>query len=223
MTGEVPHRRPPRAERERRRARRASPRLDGRFADGGTGHPVLFSMRPALELGTFPDGGGYPVGFVEAAAAAMGCDDLRQIVHLCAGSVHGGLITIDARAEVLPDGHKYRTEGMRPDVCADVRWLPLGPDTVRWVLVDPPYDQDYAAALYGTADIYPTPMVLLREVAAALVPGGRVGFLHHLVPSLPDGLRQVAVYGVATGPGYRIRAFTVAERIVDADQLDGLT
>ena len=104
MTGEVPHRRPPRVERERRRARRASPRLDGRFADGGTGHPVLFSMRPALELGTFPDGGGYPVGFVEAAAAAMGCDDLRQIVHLCAGSVHGGLITIDARADAGTDG-----------------------------------------------------------------------------------------------------------------------
>lgn len=179
-------------------------------------------MRPALELGVFPDGGGYPIGFVEAVAPLLRATP-ADLVHLCAGSVRGGRLTIDVRAEVLPAGHQYHEPGIRPDVCADVRWLPLGPATVDAVLIDPPYDQDYAEDLYGTGNVYPTPTVLLREVAGALRLGGRVGFLHHLVPMLPTGLRQVAVYGVATGPGYRIRAFTVAERVDPAEQLDGMT
>lgn len=209
-----------RAEREARRARRATPRRAGRINDDGTGHPALFAMRPALELGVFPDGGGYPLGFVEAAAKLLHAD-LRDIVHLCAGSVTGGLLTIDARAEVLDEDHEFHQPGMRPDVVADVRWLPLGPATVDAILVDPPYDQDYAHDLYRTGRIYPTPKVLLREAAVALRPGGRVAMLHHLVPILPDGLRQVGVWGVATGPGYRIRALTVCERTHDPVPLDG--
>lgn len=199
--------------REARRARRAEPRREGRRGAGdeaSTGHPVLFAMRPALHLDPFPSGGGYPVGFVEEAARLMGAR-LEDLVHLCAGSVRGGRLTIDVRPEA------------RPDVVADVRWLPLGPSTVDYFLVDPPYSQGYADDLWGTGSVYPTPTVLLRECAGALRPGGRVGFLHHLVPPLPTGLRQVAVYGVSTGPGYRIRALTIAERLHDDEPLDDLT
>lgn len=205
---------------EARRAR-TEPKLHGRRGAGeecSTGHPALFTMAPVLELGRMPEGGGYPVGFVEAAAAIMGAD-LGDLVHLCAGSVRGGRLTIDLRAEVLPAGHRFRVPGMRPDVCADVRWLPLGHGTVDAVLVDPPYSADHAGALWNAAKQYPTPTVLLREVAAALRPGGRVGFLHHLVPSPVPGLRTVGVYGVTTGTGYRIRAFTVLERLDDGATL----
>ena len=202
---EFPKARPARAASELRRYRSTPDRASSRRgrqrpdATSVTGHPVLFDMRPALELDVFPSGGGYPVGFVERAAEMMAVD-LADIVHLCSGSVRGGRLTIDARPAA------------GPDVVADVRWLPLGPGTVDAFLIDPPYDPKYAEDLWGTGSIYPAPIVILRECAQALVPGGRVGFLHHLVPVLPPELRQVAVHGVWTGPGYRMRAFTVAER-----------
>jgi len=208
-----PRARPARAASEARRARSGEKRgrLKGRVREDGTsstGHPALFSMRPAIELDPFPDAGGYPNGFVETAADLM-CVNLADIVHLCAGSVRGGRLTIDARSQVLkPRKWKH----MAPDVVADVRWLPLGAGTVDAFLIDPPYDRKYANELYGTGRIYPAPLVVLRECAHALRPGGRVGFLHHLVPTLPPELDLVSVHGVWTGPGYRIRAFTIAER-----------
>lgn len=192
-----------RAAREARRYRSGDKagRLRGRLRGDTavTGHPVLFSMRPALELGVFPEGGGYPVGFVEAAARIMGVD-LAQIVHLCSGSVRGGRLTIDVR------------RGAGPDVVADVRWLPLRPASIDAVLADPPYSPEYADELWGTAKVYPTPTVLLRECAVVLRPGGVVAVLHHLMPDAVPGLARVGCWGVTTGPGYRIRALTVFRR-----------
>lgn len=190
-------------ERERRRARSGQKptRLAGRTTDGEavTGHAVLFRMRPAIELGRMPESGGYPVGFVQAAAQLMGTE-LADIVHLCSGSVSGGRLTIDIRPAA------------QPDVLADVRWLPLGRSTVDAILVDPPYDPTYAEQLWGTGKVYPTPTSILRECAEVLRPGGRVGLLHHIVPTQVDGLNRLGTWGVTTGLGYRIRAFTILER-----------
>lgn len=207
---------------EARRARTV-PKLAGRRSDGdecSTGHPALFTLTPVVELGRLPEGGGYPVGFVEAAAGLLGAE-LGDIVHLCAGSVSGGRLTIDLRAEVRAPESGYHVPAMRPDIVADVRWLPLGAGTVDAILADPPYSAEHAAALWNAGKQYPTPSVLLREAAHALRPGGRVGFLHHVVPSPVPGLRIVGVYGVTTGTGYRIRAFTVLERLDDRTLLDG--
>lgn len=209
-----PKARPARAAVEARRWRKAKPRRLGRVREDGdpkNGHQTLFGVRPAIELGMFPDGGGYPIGFAEMAAELMEVD-LADMVHLCCGSVTGGRLTIDLRSPTYPPDHDHYSAHVHPDVVAKVQWLPLGAGTVSAFLVDPPYDEDYAAELYGTGADYPPPKVIMRECAHALVPGGRVGFLHHQVPVLPPEMRQVAVYGVYTGPGYRIRAFTVAER-----------
>lgn len=198
---------------EARRAR-SSRSLEGRNRKGGgeckTGHPPVWSMTPALELGHMPEGGGYPVGFVQEAARLMGCQDLGAIVHLCSGTLRAPL-TFDIRPGV---GAACR---------ADVRWLPLRPGSCRFILADPPYEQDYAEELWGLGKVYPTPIVLLRECAAALQPGGRVGLLHHVVPVMPDGLVQLGSWGVSTGPGYRMRAFTVAERPAQLDLFDYAT
>lgn len=204
-----------------RRRNRSTVKLAGRASAGdecSTGHPALFTLAPVLELGRMPQGGGYPVGFVEAAAAMMGAD-LDELVHLCAGSVQGGRLTIDLRAEVRYLSPHW-TPGMRPDVVGDVRWLPLGDGTVSAILADPPYSAEHAAELWQAGKQYPTPAVILEESARALRPGGRVAILHHVVPSPMPGLRTLGVYGVTTGTNYRIRALTVFERTDTATLLD---
>lgn len=174
-----------------------------------TGHPALLDVRPAFELGRMPEGGGYPVGFVQTAARILGCADVGQILHLCSGSV-GAPLTVDAR------------EQLRPSIVADVRWLPIRPGSQRYILADPPYSQDHAEALWSLGKQYPTPTVLLREAAQALAPGGRVGLLHFVVPRMPVDLVRLGVWGVTIGPGYRIRAFTVAEKVDDGQFPGGM-
>lgn len=191
-----------RAARESRRARKGR-KLSARSRNGGdeclTGHPALFVMEPAFELGTLPEGGGYPVGLVELVARLMGIDDLAAIVHLCSGSVRAPR-TLDLRADV------------GAACVADVRWLPLRPGSCRWILADPPYGMDYAEEMWGLGRQYPTPRTLLRECAEALEPGGQVALLHHVVPSMVPGLERVGTWGVWCGAETRIRALTVARR-----------
>jgi len=98
----------------------------------------------------------------------------------------------------------------RPDVISDCRALPFREDAFSGVLMDPPYSVEYAAVLYGTD--YPRPSHLLREAARVVRPGGRIGILHFLVPSPVEDLQLERVYGVTTGTGYRIRAFSVFRR-----------
>jgi hypothetical protein len=51
----------------------------------GRGHPLLFGKNKAQDFAEFPDGGGYPIGFLEYAYEWMGvtCPDL--VLHLCSG------------------------------------------------------------------------------------------------------------------------------------------
>ncbi len=199
------------AQREARRARSARSLVGRRAGEGGcaTGHPAFLDVRPAFELGRMKEGGGYPVGFIQLAARLMGCEDLGAVVHLCSGSV-GARLTFDIRPEV------------RPAAVADVRWLPLRPGSVQWIMADPPYSAEYAEALWGTGKAYPTTAVLLREARDALRPGGRLALLHQVVPVLPAGLARIGTWGVTTGPGYRIRCLTVAELERTPRSLPGL-
>lgn len=193
---------------ELQRARVRKPRLNGaRSSQIVSGHPVMFGdPRPAVELGRIPEGGGYPIGLIGFAGKLMKVTDHRKVVHLCSGSVRAPL-TFDIRPE---------TEAR---CIADVRHLPIRTGSVRWIMVDPPYSQEHAEGLWGVGKQYPTGAALFREVERVLEPGGSVAYLHFLVPKLPAGLARIGTYGVTTGPGYRIRALTIARRIADPETL----
>lgn len=166
----------------------------------GAGHPVLFgSPQPTSHFGPFPEGGGYPKGFVEWALAEMGCSRLGDVLHLCSGSMLTG-VRVDIRPEVSPD------------IVADCRAVPFPAESFDWIMADPPYAQDYARNLYDTEVSYPKPGEILTEAARLLRPGGRVGLLHFIVPMVRRPLHIRAVYGVTTGCGYAIRAWTLMQR-----------
>ena len=165
----------------------------------GAGHPTLFGFSPVMVYEAHPEGGGYPIGFLDRAYQTLGVTDPTQVLHLCSGSMRIG-VTVDIRP------------AMKPDIVADARHVPLPDASFDWIMADPPYSEEYARNLYDTEADYPRPGQLLKEASRLLRPGGRVGLLHFQVPMHRPPLRMVGVWGVSTGAGYAIRAWTVFEK-----------
>lgn len=165
----------------------------------GKGHPIMFGFKEAEYFGDFPDGGGYPKRFLEHAFRTLGVTDPEKVLHLCSGSVRGGI-----RVDIRPE--------MKPTVVCDARDTPFDDESFDWIMMDPPYSEGYATNLYGTGDHYPKPGQLLKEASRLLRPGGRVGLLHFQVPMFRKPLRLVSVHGITTGLGFNIRAWTVLEK-----------
>lgn len=146
--------------------------------------------------------GRYPRGFIDHVlrhqwlGADVGRDD---ILHVCSGTLsQSEKWTVDLRAEA------------RPRVRASGTALPFMDGAFKALMIDPPYSDQYARDLYGVEN--PRPSWLLKEAARVVRPAGRIGLLHVAVPFPPPGCGLVNCYGVTTGVGYRIRAFTVFER-----------
>lgn len=165
----------------------------------GGGHPLMFGFSPAMHFERFEDGGGYPIGFLERAYKLMGCQDPAAVLHLCSGSVQTGV-----RVDIRPERN--------PDIVADCRDVPLPDESFRWILADPPYSREYAQNLYGTGKDYPAPQEICNEACRLLKPGGKFGLLHFTVPMFRKPLRMMGTWGVTTGLGYKIRAFTLFEK-----------
>ena len=165
----------------------------------GKGHPLMFGFKEAEHFAPFPDGGGYPKGFLARAYAVLGVTDPAKVLHLCSGSMRVGV-----RVDIRPETH--------PTVVADCRQTPFRDETFDWILADPPYAEDYAENLYGTGRHYPKPGQILAEAARLLRPGGRIGILHFIVPLVRKPMRLLGVIGITTGAGYAIRAWSVFER-----------
>ena len=168
--------------------------------DGSKGHPIMFGLPEALQYGPFPEGGGYPKGFLTKAYEILGVTDPTQVLHVCSGSMKIG-IRVDIRPEV------------EPDIVADARHLPFPDNSFQWIMADPPYSQEYATNLYGTGDVYPNPHNLVDECLRVLAPGGMLGFMHHIVPKFHKPGKIVKVYGISQGPGYNIRAWSVFSKL----------
>ena len=164
--------------------------------------PIGAGRKPDIED---PDGfavfGRYPKGFLRHVIALQLLGDVRRddILHVCSGTLGPEeKWTVDIRPEA------------RPRVVASGTALPFRDGSFRAVMMDPPYSDEYARNLYRTG--MPRNSWLLREAARVVVPGGRIGILHVAVPFSPPGCWLVKVFGISTGVGFRIRAFTVYER-----------
>lgn len=166
----------------------------------GKGHPIMFGYpKPSIMFTDFPDGGGYPKRFLEWAYDIMEVDNPNEVLHLCSGSVAHG-ITVDIRKE------------MNPTIVADCRNVPLPNESVNFILADPPYSEEYANNLYGTKDSYPKPGQILKEACRLLKPGGKFGILHFQVPMVRKPMKLLGVYGITTGCGYAIRAWSLFQK-----------
>lgn len=186
-------------------ARRRAKEMPGRGA-GRNGQPsgqaALWAVRAVDDFAPDEDArrpdfwGAFPQRFETWAARAMGVQP-NQILHVCSGRLPlgSGWLRIDIRTS------------MRPDIVADGTALPLADGVARAVLIDPPYTEEYARDLYGTK--YARPSGLLREAVRVARPGAPIGFLHFLVPMSEAGSSLERVYGITTGAGYRIRAFSI--------------
>jgi len=150
-----------------------------------------------------PDGfavfGRFPNGWLKEVLRAQLLGDVGRddILHVCSGTLQEKW-TVDLRPQA------------RPAVIADGCSLPFASASFEAVLMDPPYSETYAKNLYGTGN--PRPSWLLKEAARVVRHGGRIGLLHVVVPFAPPACRLVRVYGVTTGVGFRIRAFTIYQR-----------
>ena len=164
----------------------------------GRGHPILFGLPEAKMYDDFPEGGGYPKGFLPMAFERLGVSDPTRVLHVCSGSVRTG-ICVDVR------------ESTHPTVVADGRRLPFRDGEFRWVMADPPYSAEYAETLYGTGAVYPSPHALAQECLRVLQPGGFLGFMHHMVPKIRGG-KFLKVYTITQGPGYNVRAWSVIRK-----------
>jgi len=163
----------------------------------GKGHPIMYGKpKPAKHFVDFPDGGGYPIGFIEWAYEIMGVTDPENVLHLCSGSMRTGV-----RVDIRPE--------MQPTVCCDVRNTPFPDESFDFILSDPPYAESYAENLYGTGQHYPKPGEILKEATRLLRPGGYFGLLHFIVPMNRKPMKMVQVYGITTGAGYAIRAWSL--------------
>lgn len=178
---------------------RADGAKQGSPSRGGGHGPMFGKPKEALHWGPFPDGGGYPLGFMEWALDEMGAD-ADKVLHLCSGSVRTGT-TVDIRPE------------MNPDIVADCRNVPLPDGSFGFIMADPPYSEEYAGNLYSTEASYPKPGQILAEATRLLRPGGLVGILHHQVPVFRKPLKLVRVYAVHRGCGFAIVAWTLFRKV----------
>jgi SAM-dependent methyltransferase len=181
----------------------------GRPADAAPSRPPFCMLFDDLAQDEPPTGvfGMYPSALIPKLMPWLRCER-REVLHVCSGGLpRGEGIRVDLRPEA------------RPDIIADGRALPLADASVAAVLLDPPYSEHYARELYGTA--YPRPAHLLAEAARVVRPGGRIGFVHYIVPNPPEGCHHVKTFGLSMGFGYPMRAVTLFER-EQASLLEGI-
>ena len=163
--------------------------------------------------------GAYPSGFLVRARDLLGVSIDDPILHVCSGKIED----YPFEGYGPNDGTVDIDKSLQPEWVMDVRKdlpnLPKEDGGPLWpaILADPPYGAEEADNYNCGRDVLPDPNKLLKLCLEHVRPGGRVGVLHYIVPRPPKEvgetkIRFVAVCGVMTGFGQRIRAYSVFER-----------
>ncbi len=169
-------------------------------SDGPKPPPVLVLSNDLVDPDEMPSlvFGQYHPSLIPKLLPWLQCER-HEILHVCSGSLKPGEgIRVDIR------------ESAKPDILADGRKLPLPDGSVAAVMEDPPYTAEYARDLYGVD--YPRPSHLLAEAARVVRPGGRIVFVHYIVPTPVRGTRMLKTFGLSTGFNYPMRAVSIYER-----------
>lgn len=157
--------------------------------------------------------GAYLGGFPERARALLGAPLDDPVLHVCGGMAKlypykRGFGPLDMTLDLDP--------ATEPDFLQDARHPfpknPHGCDEWGAILIDPPYSEIDAAHYAPGADKYPSPNLLVKNALDAVLPGGRVGIIHYILPSPPKGSVFVAAIGVMCGFNNRIRVYSVFEK-----------
>ena len=158
--------------------------------------------------------GAYPNGFLERARALLGVSPNDAMLHVCGGQARHYPAkprgfgpydrTLDLDSELKPDYLQSATDPLPGSAGAD-KWGAL--------IADPPYTADDADHYTPGRDRFPKANLILKRMLEAVLPGGRVGMLHYILPQPPrQGVRFVAAVAVIVGFNNRIRCFSVFER-----------
>lgn len=173
--------------------------------------------------------GAYPSGFLQRARDLLVPIGM-PILHVCSGKVQeypGYGVgpydkTLDLDPLLEPD---FLQDARDPFPTTDYprhaasRGNPVEP-RFCWpaILMDPPYTPEDADHYNVGRNVLPTPHELLFNAWEVLAPGGRVGLLHQVHPSVPknargyDNARLVAIITVIQGCNQKVRCFTVFEK-----------
>lgn len=167
--------------------------------------------------------GAYPNGFLERARALLGVSPFEAVLHVCGGLARQYPAkprgfgpndkTLDLAPLLQPD---YLQSALDPMPAYGVHCGPVrNGQPVGWpaLIADPPYTEIDAEKYAPGAKAFPSPNKVLRNMLAAVRPGGRVGMLHYVLPQPPrEGVRFVACVGVIVGFNNRMRVFSVFEK-----------
>lgn len=153
--------------------------------------------------------GAYLGGFPERARALLGVTITEPVLHACGGMAKHypykrGFCKYDETLDIDPE-----TE---PDHLHDAREPWPVAQRFKGVLIDPPYSEADAEHYTAGAAAYPAPNLLLKRAFEVLVPGGRVGIIHYILPKPPPEAVFVAAVGVCCGFNNRIRVYSVFEK-----------
>jgi len=111
----------------------------------------------------FPRGGVYPLHFEPKIKKFVGT---RNYLHVFGGASSTGL-----RVDLRPE--------LKPDVVADAHYLPFRENCFDAVVLDPPYNDEFAKEMFGTPKLHE--MKWINEAIRVCKPGGKIGIYHSYV------------------------------------------
>jgi len=135
--------------------------------------------------------GAFPVGFEKRILKYYG---RGLIVNLCCGISKAGQVRIDITREV------------RPTIIADAQYVPLKDNIADLVLVDPPYNKDWAK-MYNCK--MPSIKKILNEAARITKPGKFIASLNVYPQSKPKGTKTEVDIAISIGPSHLLRILNI--------------